>query len=139
MNLALSALRKAIQLPARLDEALERRRKLEGCVVGQRARLHPESRLWNFQGDKQAIAIGTLSHIRGELLVFAHGGVIRIGEASYVGEGTRIWSAASVTIGSRVLISHGVNIHDTTSHSLSAASRHDQFMKIIASGHPTNR
>jgi acetyltransferase-like isoleucine patch superfamily enzyme len=34
------------------------------------------------------------------------------------------------------LISHGVNIHDNDSHSLSAAARSDHFSQIIAVGHP---
>lgn len=35
-----------------------------------------------------------------------------------VAEQTRVWSAASITIGSYVMISHNVNIHDNISHSL---------------------
>ena len=45
-------------------------------------------------------------------MTFGHGGEIRIGEWCYVGEGTRIWSAGSIEIGNRVLISHSVNVFD---------------------------
>ncbi|CAN5416233.1 N/A [soil metagenome] len=74
--------------------------------------------------------------IRGELLVFGHGGQLNIGEFCYVGEGTRIWAADSITIGDRVLISHNVNIFDNLTHPLSPVARHLQFVEIAESGHP---
>ncbi|HYY55970.1 MAG TPA: acyltransferase, partial [Pyrinomonadaceae bacterium] len=43
-------------------------------------------------------------------------GQIQIGEWCYIGEGTRIWSQASISIGNHVLIAHGVDVHDTDSH-----------------------
>lgn len=137
MNVARRILRTAVQLPAVLAQKVDERHKRDECMVDEGVRLHRESRIWNFSGRKNAIAIGKQSQIRGELLVFGHGGSIQIGETSYVGEDSRIWSAASITIGSRVLIAHGVNIHDNISHSLSAASRHIHFMQIVSSGHPT--
>jgi acetyltransferase-like isoleucine patch superfamily enzyme len=74
--------------------------------------------------------------ILGELLTFAHGGQIQIGEWCYVGEGTRIWSAARVIIGDRVLIAHNVNIFDNLTHPVGAGARHNQFRMIVTSGHP---
>jgi acetyltransferase-like isoleucine patch superfamily enzyme len=74
--------------------------------------------------------------ILGELLTFAHGGQIEIGEWCYVGEGTRIWSALRVIIGDRVLIAHNVNIFDNLTHPVAAAARHKQFHMIVTSGHP---
>jgi maltose O-acetyltransferase len=136
MNAALKILLRFSQIPAKVEELLCLRQKLECCEAAKGSRLHPESDIANFQNAKGAISIGRSSHIRGELLVFAHGGAIHIGETCYVGENTRIWSAASITIGDRVLISHGVNIHDNLSHSVSASSRHNHFLKIITSGHP---
>jgi acetyltransferase-like isoleucine patch superfamily enzyme len=84
----------------------------------------------------RAIRIGAHSHIRGELLVAAHGGSIRIGDWCYVGEGTRIWSAAGIEIGDRVLVSHDCEIHDWNAHSLDARRRHQQFRAIVETGHP---
>ena len=72
----------------------------------------------------------------GELFTFAHGGEIKIGEWCYVGEGSRIWSAASIEIGNRVLISHSVNIFDSLTHPLQAAARHEQVKQIFEQGHP---
>ncbi len=54
----------------------------------------------------------------------------------FVGENTRIWSASSITIGDRTLISYGVSIHDCNSHSLSAARRSAHFDAIFSTGHP---
>ena len=62
--------------------------------------------------------IGRHTHVLGELFTFAHGGKIKIGEWCYVGEGSRIWSAASIEIGDRVLISHSANIFDSLTHPL---------------------
>lgn len=83
-----------------------------------------------------AIRIGSNTHIKGELLTFGNGGEIVIGEYCYVGEQTHIWSAKSITIGDRVLISHNVNIFDNNTHPLSAGARHEQFKEIISGGHP---
>jgi maltose O-acetyltransferase len=88
------------------------------------------------QGNAEAILIGSNTHIRGQLVVFPHGGRIQIGNCCFVGEGSRIWSGASVVIGHRVLISHGVNIHDTVSHSFSAVRRHEHFNQIVTTGFP---
>jgi len=104
--------------------------------MGEGSKLYPEARVNNFLYDESRIKIGKSSHVRGELLVFAHGGQIVIGDDCYVGEGTRIWSGKSIVIGNRVLISHGVNIFDGQTHSLSARERSEHFRKIISSGHP---
>jgi acetyltransferase-like isoleucine patch superfamily enzyme len=80
--------------------------------------------------------VGERTVVAGQLQTFGHGGRIEIGDWCYVGEGTRIWSAASIRIGHRVLISHDVNIHDTNSHPRDAAERHAHFVAIVERGHP---
>lgn len=90
----------------------------------------------NIAGRPERIAVAAGCRIAGQLLVFRHGGEIRIGEWCYVGEASRIWSASSIHIGNRVLISHNVNVHDCDSHALDAASRYAQFRAIATSGHP---
>lgn len=105
-------------------------------TMGAGSRLYPEARVNNFLYEKSKIQIGKSSHIRGELLVFAHRGQIVIGDDCYVGEGTRIWSGKSVVIGNRVLISHGVNIFDSQTHSLSARERSEHYKEITTNGHP---
>jgi acetyltransferase-like isoleucine patch superfamily enzyme len=106
------------------------------CRLQQGAFLSHSARIRNALGDSSKIVIGGHSHIRGELMVFGHGGQISIGEWCYVGEGTRIWSASSIEIGNRVLISHSVNIFDNLTHPLKATERHEQAKQIFDSGHP---
>jgi acetyltransferase-like isoleucine patch superfamily enzyme len=106
------------------------------CLLQEGAFLSHSARIRNALGDSNKILIGRHSHIRGELMIFGHGGRISIGEWCYVGVGTRIWSAGSIEIGNRVLISHSVNIFDNLTHPLKAADRHEQAKQIFTSGHP---
>ena len=106
------------------------------CRLQKDAFLSHSARIRNALGDSDKIVIGGHSHIRGELMIFGHGGRISIGEWCYVGVGTRIWSAASIEIGNRVLISHSVNIFDNLTHPLKATERHEQARQIFTSGHP---
>lgn len=107
-------------------------------MLGSRTVIHSMGRIYNIRHVRDAINIGTNTHIKGELLVFAHGGHISIGEYCYIGEQSHIWSAKNITIGDRVLISHNVNIFDNLTHPISARSRHEHYRKIITSGHPTS-
>jgi len=106
------------------------------CRLQQDAVLGSTARIRNIRGDTDKIMVGKHTRILGELLTFAHGGEIRIGEWCYVGEGTRIWSAASIEIGDRVLISHSANVFDSLTHPLQAAARHEQVKQIFERGHP---
>jgi acetyltransferase-like isoleucine patch superfamily enzyme len=119
-------------------EALQERSKKQRCDAQPGVRLYASSQIINLASKKSSIAVGANSHLRGELLVFAHAGRITLGERCFVGENSRIWSAADVRIGNRVLISHSVNIHDTNAHSLSAARRSEHFREITDHGHPRN-
>jgi acetyltransferase-like isoleucine patch superfamily enzyme len=138
-NLSLIAklIHKGIRLFSALIEKVEVRQKKVGCLTGEGVRLYPESRIENHRRDPTAIVIGAGSHIQGQLRVFGHGGKICIGESCFIGEDSRIRSAASITVGNRVQISHAVNVQDSNSHSLSAASRHLHYKQILSSGHPS--
>ncbi len=104
--------------------------------VAQSARFEWGGEVVNILGDREAIRIGAHSVVAGQLLTFGHGGCIEIGQWCFVGPGSRIWSSASVRIGDRVLISHGVNIHDGDAHPQDAAERHAQYAAIVTRGHP---
>jgi acetyltransferase-like isoleucine patch superfamily enzyme len=106
------------------------------CRLANGAFLSHTARIRNALGDSSKIVIGSNSHIRGELMIFGHGGKISIGEWCYVGVGTRIWSSATIEIGNRVLISHSVNIFDNLTHPLRATERHEQARQIFTTGHP---
>ena len=72
------------------------------CQLSQGSKLSRNARVRNISGDTDKISVGKHSYIQGELLVFAHGGRITVGDWCYIGEGTRIWSAASIVLGDRV-------------------------------------
>jgi len=52
--------------------------------------IYKAVRIINNLGAKDAVKIGELTHVRGELLTFGHGGKIQIGKYFYVGEQTGI-------------------------------------------------
>lgn len=106
------------------------------CVLGSKSRLGWSASIFNGSADSKTISVGANSIIKGELLVFPHGGQIVIGDWCYVGEGTRIWSAQLVEIGNRVMLSHNVNILDNLTHPLSSRLRHQHFRHIATVGHP---
>jgi acetyltransferase-like isoleucine patch superfamily enzyme len=106
------------------------------ATVASGTRFLSGGRVSNIAGRSERIVIGDCCRIAGELLIFRHGGMIRVGDWCYIGEASRVWSASAVNIGNRVLISHNVNVHDCDSHALDAESRHLQFRAIATIGHP---
>ncbi len=106
------------------------------CVMHASARLHSSARIVNIGSSSDLIQIGASSIVQGELLVFAHGGRISVGNRCFIGAGTRIWSAASIRIGDRVMISHAVNVFDNLTHPLDARQRAQHFDAISGTGHP---
>jgi acetyltransferase-like isoleucine patch superfamily enzyme len=105
--------------------------------LGRGVIVHEDGRIINIADDPGKIRIGDYSQIRGEILVFASGGKISIGEFTYLGPRSTIWSASDggVTIGKRVLISMDVAIHDTDSHSTNHEQRFAQTKEIFEKGH----
>jgi len=105
-------------------------------VLDAKAVVHPTATVNNIRKQRHAIRVGANTHLKGELLTFAHGGEISIGEYCYLGEQSHIWSAARISIGDRVLISHNVNIFDSLTHPISPLERHRHYHQIITRGHP---
>jgi len=93
------------------------------------ALLGPDVGIANNRGNPDDIVIGADCAVLGELITFPQGGRIVLGDKCFVGAGARLWSAASITTGSHVLIAHGVNIHDNIAHSL---SWHERRVEIDA-------
>ena len=123
------------RIPSIVNDYLTEMRKRRCCVVLKGAVLYPSSRISNNQS-RDCIIVGSNSRVLAMLETVGHGGRIEIGSNCFLGENTRIWSASSVKIGDRVLISHNVNVHDSNSHSSSAASRARHFEQIFTTGHP---
>lgn len=115
----------------RFAEAYLNRYLRRFCTVNDSVRFLRSANISNSRSNAAAIKIGEHSVIGGSLLVFPDGGRIHVGSYCFVGPETRIWSGAGVEIGNRVLISHGVNIHDSIAHSLSASERHQHFIEIL--------
>lgn len=117
--------------------------KIQRCnkavTIGRDSKFYGEAKVFNHQNDKSKIIIGEISHIRGELILFAYGGKITIGSNCYIGEGSRIWSANEVNIGNNVLISHNCNIIDTNSHEVDGFERAEGFKNMIAKGPPKEK
>lgn len=108
----------------------------KSVVLGKDSQLYIEARVFNFQNKINKIKIGNNTHIRGELLVLASGGEIEVGDNSFIGAESRIWSGKKIKIGSHVLISHNVNIMDTNSHEIDHIERAEEFKKLLKFGHP---
>jgi len=106
------------------------------AIIGENCVFYPESEIANSKNNKSKIVIGNNTHIRGQLLIFGHGGKIKIGDYCYVGRNSYIWSGKSITIGDRVLISHNCNVFDNDTHPINPVDRHIQFKEIISKGQP---
>lgn len=119
-----------------LQRLASRLRGKSTLVIQPGARLTSSARVYNMGSSNADITIDEGSVVRGELLRFAHGGRIAIGKFCYIGEGTRIWSGSSITIGDHVLIAHSVSIFDNLTHPIGWSERRIHFRAIATIGHP---
>lgn len=83
---------------------------------------------------QNSVTIGKGCFLQARLLLESAKARIRIGSDVFLGSNSILWAADSIEIGSRCTISHGVNIHDTDSHSLSARERHERFLEKMRHG-----
>jgi len=131
-------LRIYLALEAGIDR-LKIARWLTNASIQSSSRIYAQARIYNYQNNPSRIRIGNGTHVRGELLIFANGGEIVIGDHCYVGEGSRIWSAERITIGNNVLIAHNVNIVDTNAHEMNHLERAAGFQRLMKEGHPRTK
>lgn len=87
------------------------------------------------------IEVGDNSWIGGIINMFPHNkdAVLKIGKDCYIGDGSRIWCAKSITIGDRVLIAHNVNIFDTATHPVNKKTRYEHEKIVKQSGLPKKK
>lgn len=116
--------------PGKLLAFIRQLNKRSHCSAHPLAVLHEDCRI-NNNRIRSAIQIGRGSHVLAALQTLQHGGHIEIGDFCYLGERSYVWSSERIVIGHRVLISHGVNIHDNVSHPLSARARHEHYRAMI--------
>ena len=62
------------------------------CRLGEGSELGPEAVIDNNRMSPKYIDIGANSYCRGRLLLYGHGGQIKIGDYCYIGIRTEIWS-----------------------------------------------
>lgn len=119
-----------------LEIELEKRKlNIEKQITNYGAIFFPEAKVLNLQNNPKSIIINKNSFVRGELLVYKFAGKIEIGENTYIGENSKIWSADHIYIGNNVLISHQVNIIDTNSHEINHVERAQRFQEMAQNGH----
>lgn len=104
------------------------------AIIAPTAKIYRTSRIQNLLGKREAIQIGANTHVRGSLLTFWNAGQITIGELCYIGHNTSVWSQTSVSIGNRVLVSHGVNIFDTDAHPIGVEDRRKDAECLLLHG-----
>jgi acetyltransferase-like isoleucine patch superfamily enzyme len=129
----------ALELPKLLLWLLDTYRihRCLSCVTAaEGVRFRSSAMVHNPTGDAGRVRLGRHALIEGELLVHHYGGRIEIGEYSYVGTNTRIFSGELVRIGRYVQISHNVTITDTNAHELSALQRAESFLRTEVHGQP---
>jgi acetyltransferase-like isoleucine patch superfamily enzyme len=110
-------------------------RSLRAVSAGAQVRFGPTSRVIN-PGPAARISVGARTLIDGELLVHDYGGEIAIGEACYVGPGTRIWSGDHLRIGDHVFVAHNVTITDTNAHQIDALERAEHYQRTVVEARP---
>ena len=122
-----------LSLPQRIRDRLYCRRLRDYCTAAVDATFAPQTRIFNSIGPA-AIVVGNRSLCMGEMQVIAPSGRIAIGDWCYLGPESRLWSLESIEVGNRVYISHGAQIFDNNSHSLSAEERHARYRELRMSG-----
>lgn len=118
-----------------LKQILPRKNRTINYILGEGSVLYDTASIINNLGINK-VMIGRNCHIRGQLLTFGHGGMIKMGDYCYLGINSFVWSARQIMIGNRVLISHNCNVFDNDVHPLDPVKRHGQFKQIITTGQP---
>ncbi|HEY8934625.1 MAG TPA: acyltransferase [Cyclobacteriaceae bacterium] len=102
--------------------------------VGEKSLFYSTTDIVNLSNKPENIEIGKNCHIYGLLIVYGYSGSIKIGDNCSLSEYSRIVSGKKVTIGSRVMIAHNVNILDNNSHPIDARMRHEDFINAYSIG-----
>lgn len=102
-------------------------------VLGSGTRFTVGAEVQNAAQSPDSITIGGGCLLMGRLIVRS-GASLKIGDWCYLGPGSEVWAHERVEIGSRVFISHGVQIFDNNSHALSAAERHARYRELCEHG-----
>lgn len=120
---------------SKISESVEEEKRLAHihrvASIGSHTKISYSARFINHRNDKTKITIGSNCLLRGEIMLARHDGEVSLGNYVFLGEHSRIWSAAGIRIGNYVLISHNVNIHDYDSHPLDYKLRKEQTELVL--------
>jgi acetyltransferase-like isoleucine patch superfamily enzyme len=99
------------------------------AIIGEGVIIDYRANIYNLSNNPEKIKIGEGTKIDGILMVWKHKGEIVIGTNSYIGLGSRVWSAKKIIIGNDVQIAHNVNIFDNNIHSIDPIIRNKEFLQ----------
>jgi acetyltransferase-like isoleucine patch superfamily enzyme len=122
-----------LDFPSRLRDRLAVVKLRRYCRAADDAEFTPQTLIHN-PFARETIRIGSRSLFMGEINILADGAKVRIGDWCFVGPGAKMWAMESIDVGDRVFISHGVQLFDNNSHSLSAGERHARFKELRTVG-----
>lgn len=87
------------------------------------------------EGKKNNLTIRANCQIAGGIIVKSSG-CFEMGSHCFVGTGSRVWCNDGIRIGTHVLISHLVDVHDSDTHSLDWSIRHTEGNAQFGDGTP---
>jgi acetyltransferase-like isoleucine patch superfamily enzyme len=122
-----------LAFPSRLRDKLAVAKLRRYCRAADDAEFAPQTTIHN-PFTREAVDIGSRSLFMGEINIITDAAKVRIGDWCFVGPGAKLWAMESINVGSRVFISHGVQVFDNNSHSLSAGERHERFKELRTVG-----
>jgi acetyltransferase-like isoleucine patch superfamily enzyme len=119
------------RLASRMDHLNARRKATHDgsswqshATLGHGVTVHKDASITS-TGDPDTIRIGDYCSLYGHIWMFGEGR-LSMGHHSFLGPASRIWCTERIDIGSHVLISHLVDIHDGNSHSLDWRARRQE-------------
>ena len=128
------------RIAARIDHLNDQRPAMHGGAswqtharLGTGVRIHRDAQFSTGSGGPESLVAGDYCHLYGHIWLMG-AGQVSFGHHSFLGPGSRIWCTERVDIGSHVLISHGVDIHDSNAHSLQWQDRRVETVERFEHG-----
>lgn len=104
------------------SKVLEKYIKLGIVKIGNNCEISQDS-IFIVHEDKAKVEIGNNVCLRGRIIVYTNGGIVKIGSNVYIGPNSLIECSKEIEIRNNVLISSNCNITDNDSHSISTIVR----------------
>src|SRR5215471_5919983 len=101
------------------------------AIISDEALLGVDAWPINLSADPSNIVIGARTVVRGIIRV-ERGGHVRVADRCYIGDDTILSAHRAIEIESDVLIAHGCQIFDNTTHPIDATDRSVHYEHILA-------